>query len=60
MTSLHWQTITPEMRQVMAAFAQSEIGGRFYLAGGTALALSWGTAARWTWTTSRRLKTSLC
>jgi hypothetical protein len=23
MTTLHWQTITPEMRQVMAAFVQS-------------------------------------
>ena len=42
MTDLHWQMITPEMRQVMVAFAQSAIGGRFYLAGGTALALQLG------------------
>jgi hypothetical protein len=42
MTGLHWQTITPEMRQVMVTFAQSEVGGRFYLAGGTALALQLG------------------
>lgn len=42
MTELHWQTITPEMRQVMTVFAQSVIGGRFYLAGGTALALQLG------------------
>ena len=42
MTDLHWQTITPEMRQVMTVFAQSAIGERFYLAGGTALALQLG------------------
>ena len=42
MTKLYWETITPEMRQVMAGFGQSEIGARFYLAGGTALALQLG------------------
>jgi hypothetical protein len=42
MKELHWEVISPEMRQVMAGFSQSEIGGRFYLAGGTALALQLG------------------
>ncbi|MFH2103417.1 MAG: nucleotidyl transferase AbiEii/AbiGii toxin family protein [Chloroflexota bacterium] len=42
MTILHWQTITPEMRQVMATIARSAIGAHFYLAGGTALALQLG------------------
>lgn len=42
MTKIHWNTITPEMRKVMTAFAGTELGGRFYLAGGTALALQLG------------------
>ena len=40
--TLYWETITPAMRQVMTVFGQSEIGARFYLAGGTALALQLG------------------
>lgn len=39
---LHWETISTEMRQVMAVFGGSQIGARFYLAGGTALALELG------------------
>ena len=42
MTEIHWNTITPEMRKLMTAFAGTELGGRFYLAGGTALALQLG------------------
>lgn len=42
MTHIYWKTVTTEMRQVMAGFAQSEFGARFYLAGGTALALQIG------------------
>jgi len=42
MNLLHWDTISPEMRQVMVGFGQSELGARFYLAGGTALALQLG------------------
>jgi hypothetical protein len=42
MNALHWETISPEMRQVMVGFGQSELGPRFYLAGGTALALQLG------------------
>lgn len=42
MTEIHWNTITPEMHKLMAAFARTELGGRFYLAGGTALALQLG------------------
>jgi hypothetical protein len=42
MGELHWETISPEMRQVMGGFGQTEIGERFYLAGGTALALQLG------------------
>ena len=41
-TDIHWNTITPKMHKVMAAFAGTELGGRFYLAGGTALALQLG------------------
>jgi hypothetical protein len=40
--TLHWETISPTLRQVMAFFARSEIGQRFYLAGGTGLALQLG------------------
>ncbi len=39
---IFWETILPTMREVMAVFARSEIGARFYLAGGTALALQLG------------------
>ena len=42
MTQLFWNTITPEMRLVLAAFAKTEIGAHFYLAGGTALSLQLG------------------
>jgi len=41
-TEIHWNTITPEMHKLMAAFARTELGGRFYLAGETALALQLG------------------
>jgi hypothetical protein len=40
--TIYWETISATMRQVMAAFGRSEIGARFYLAGGTALALQLG------------------
>jgi hypothetical protein len=39
MSNLHWDTISPDMRLVMNAFGNSEIGQHFYLAGGTALPL---------------------
>lgn len=42
MNDLHWETMTPAMREVMAAFGRSRFGSRFYLAGGTALALQLG------------------
>ena len=42
MTALHWEAITPLMRQVMATLGQSDLAARFYLAGGTALALQIG------------------
>jgi hypothetical protein len=42
MIHFYWDTITNQIRQVMAGFAQSELGARFYLAGGTALALQLG------------------
>lgn len=42
MNQLHWETITPAMRQVLNTFGASPIGGKFYLAGGTALALQLG------------------
>jgi len=39
---IFWETISNEMRQMMKVFARAEIGTRFYLAGGTALALQLG------------------
>jgi hypothetical protein len=40
--ALHWETITPSMRQVLQAIGRSSLCPRFYLAGGTALALQLG------------------
>lgn len=40
--SLVWNTVTDEMRDVLTGFLQSAMGDRFYLAGGTALALQIG------------------
>jgi hypothetical protein len=42
MREIFWQTVTPRMRQIISAFSQTDIGKRFYLAGGTALALQLG------------------
>lgn len=42
MSELFWDAITQEMRSVLHGFSQTEIGSRFYLAGGTALALQLG------------------
>ena len=39
---LYGQTITPQMRDVMQTIGQSDLVPRFYLAGGTALALQLG------------------
>jgi hypothetical protein len=39
---LHWNTITPSMREVLFTFTSAAIGEHFYLAGGTALALQLG------------------
>ena len=42
MSTLFWEAITPDMRTILAGFTQSDIGAKFYLAGGTALALQLG------------------
>ena len=42
MNSLFWETISPDMRSILGGFSHSEIGTKFYLAGGTALALQLG------------------
>jgi predicted nucleotidyltransferase component of viral defense system len=42
MKKLFWETITESMRIVLNQFCQTRIGARFYLAGGTALALQLG------------------
>jgi len=42
MTHLFWNTVTENMRLVLSEFTQSELGKRFYLAGGTALSLQLG------------------
>ncbi len=39
---VHWQTITPAMREVLRFMGQQPFAKRFYLAGGTALALRLG------------------
>ena len=42
MTGLHWETAGPLMRDVMRTVGASDLCPRFYLAGGTALALQLG------------------
>lgn len=42
LTSPHWQTITDELRGLITALGQQPFLDRFYLAGGTALALQIG------------------
>jgi hypothetical protein len=42
MSELFWNTVTEDMRLVLGGFAKTEIGSRFYLAGGTALSLQLG------------------
>jgi hypothetical protein len=42
MSTLHWETISPTMREIMVAFGQNQIAEHFYLADGTALALQIG------------------
>jgi predicted nucleotidyltransferase component of viral defense system len=39
---VHWETITSQMRDVLRFIGQQSFAGRFYLAGGTALALRLG------------------
>ncbi len=40
--SPHWKTVTPEIRSLLAFTGQQGFSSRFYLAGGTALALQMG------------------
>lgn len=42
MSEFFWHTVTEDMKSVLNGFSQSEISKRFYLAGGTALALQIG------------------
>ena len=42
MTDLHWETVTPLMRDVLRTVGASDLCPRFYLAGGTGLALQLG------------------
>lgn len=42
MSELYWNTISPEMRDLLRGFGQTPIAREFYLAGGTALALQIG------------------
>lgn len=42
MNDLFWNTITAEMRRILGGFVNTEIGKKFYLAGGTALSLQLG------------------
>src|SRR5690606_37227440 len=41
-TELHWETVTAPMRDILDAVRASDLCPRFYLAGGTALALQLG------------------
>jgi predicted nucleotidyltransferase component of viral defense system len=40
--SMHWETVTPQMRQILSSIGSAAYSERFYLAGGTALALQLG------------------
>ena len=40
--SPHWETVTPEIKSLLAFMGQQDFSNRFYLAGGTALALQMG------------------
>jgi len=40
--SPHWETISPEMRSLLVWIGRQTFAERFYLAGGTALALQMG------------------
>ena len=40
--SPHWETVTPEIKSLLAFTGQQDFSNRFYLAGGTALALQMG------------------
>jgi len=42
LNAVHWQTITPQMREVLGYIGLRDFSSRFYLAGGTALALRLG------------------
>lgn len=42
MSMIHWETISPTMREIIRGFGKNEIAKHFYLAGGTALALQIG------------------
>ncbi len=42
MSNLFWNTISENMKQILLDFMQTELGNRFYLAGGTALSLQIG------------------
>lgn len=42
LTAVHWDTITPHMRAILETIGQCPFATRFYLAGGTALALRLG------------------
>jgi hypothetical protein len=39
---VHWQVVTPTMRELLRFIGRRPFAGRFYLAGGTALALRLG------------------
>ena len=39
---LHWKVVSPEMREVLQEVSRLPLAARFYLAGGTALALQYG------------------
>lgn len=42
MNKIHWETISPTMREIMKVFDKNQIAEHFYLAGGSALALQIG------------------
>ena len=42
MSELFWSTVTADMRLILNEFSRSQIGAKFYLAGGTTLALQLG------------------
>jgi hypothetical protein len=57
LTAPHWETVTPTMHEVFRRIGEYAFARRFYLAGGTALALRLGHQRVWC---SSRMRIATC